>query len=160
MDEVFRKADAEKAAQQQAYERLHSQDSPEKIAQYTVASAHEEKFDASVNGHKVEVEWEKNKKDNADKTHKHKKPGLGIVRGTVSGLVGFGLSAGTSILGNEALNQTGIPKAMENAISLVGITARLCIPGLRRIKSRVISEYFFPAYNIRTYSIYAQESER
>ena len=51
-------------------------------------------------------------------------------------------------------------EAMENAISLVGITARLCIPGLRRIKSRVISEYFFPAYNIRTYSIYAKESER
>ena len=116
MDEVFRKADAEKAAQQQAFERLHSQDSPEKIAQYTVASAHEEKFDASVNGHKVEVEWEKNKKDNTDKTHKHKKPGLGIVRGTVSGLVGFGLSAGTSILGNEALNNTGIPRAMEAAI--------------------------------------------
>ena len=118
MDEIFKKAEAEKAAQQQAFERLHSQDSPEKIAQYTVASAHEKKFDASVNGHKVEVEWDKQKdnQDKAKKTRHQKKPGLGIVRGTVGGLVGFGLSAATSILGNEALNKTGIPKAMEAAI--------------------------------------------
>ena len=46
MDEVYKAA--EKTAQEQAFHRADTKDSEERLADYTIASAHEDKFNDSV----------------------------------------------------------------------------------------------------------------
>ena len=122
MDEVFK--DAEKTRQEEAFQKASVKDSPEKIAEYTIASAKEEKFEASVNGHKVEVEKEKDDKNKdkvqeAEEQTKDKRRGLGVGQAAMDGITTFGTAATFSLINNDALNKTGIPRAMEQTTDVV-----------------------------------------
>ena len=116
-DEVFE--DAEKNNQEAEYKKATQKDSPEKLADYTVKAAEEEKFEASVNGHKVEAEKENKGKNEKDKEMeeqiKNKHRGLGVGAAAMDGVTTFGTSAAFSLVNNEALSRTNIPQALEQA---------------------------------------------
>ena len=132
IEQVFE--DAEKNKQEAEYKRAEQKDSPEKLADYTVKAAEEEKFEASVNGNKVEADKKDRKKDDVDKEaeeqSKKKHLGIGVGAATLDGVTAFGTSAAFSLVNNEALSRTQIPQALEQATNAA----------LRRLRNNVGKE--------------------
>ena len=125
MDEVYKAA--EKTAQEQAFHRADTKDSEERLADYTIASAHEDKFNESVDGHQAEAEWAKeedndSKKQTEEELDEQRRNGISakdIVHGAYNSITAFGTSAAISLVSNDALNRTGIPNAFTQGINAV-----------------------------------------
>ena len=144
MDEVLNDAEKtkaeeekEKATKEQAFQKAQEQDTSEKLADKTYASAEEREFKASVDGNEVEVENKKEELEEQEKIDIDTDMLYGWVKGTAKATYNMAEQGTESLIGqNKYFAQSG---AMQVAMAGTNVAAEALINQIGKNKKRDIN---------------------